>query len=157
MPIIDLDKVPMKSGTRYPKQFQQIRGDIAGRKWQGVGDAAGLTVFGVNRMIMEPGVASSLRHWHTQSDEFVVVLEGELVLITDEGETIMRAGDMAGFAKGDQNGHCLVNRSKSRAIFLVVGNRSDDDECFYSEVDMRAKSVNQGGGFVSREGAPYDP
>src|SRR5688572_16888395 len=85
MTVIDLDKVPIKSGSSYPKQFHQVRGNIAAKKWQPVGDAAGLTMFGVNRMMMEPGAASSLRHWHTHEDELVVILEGELVLITNEG------------------------------------------------------------------------
>ena len=156
MTVIDLDKVPIKSGSSYPKQFHQVRGNIAAKKWQPVGDAAGLTMFGVNRMMMEPGAASSLRHWHTHEDEFVVILEGELVLITNEGETVMRAGDMAGFPKGVDNGHCLVNRSKSPAIFLAIGNRDPDDECIYADVDMRARSDRQGGGYVSRDGVPYD-
>jgi uncharacterized cupin superfamily protein len=152
---IDLEKVPYKSGSSYPKRFQQVRGDIAAKRWQGVGDAAGLTVFGVNRMVMEPGAASSLRHWHTHEDEFVVVLEGELVMVTDEGETTMRAGDMVGFPKGVENGHCFVNRSEAVAVFLAIGNRSEDDECFYVDVDMRARSERQGGGYVSRAGEPY--
>lgn len=153
---IDLEKVPIKSGSGYPKRFQRVRGDIAAKRWQAVGDAAGLTVFGVNRMVLDPGAVSSLRHWHTHEDEFVVVLEGELAMITDEGETMMRAGDMAGFPKGVQNGHCFVNRSPAPAVFLAIGNRSEDDECFYSEVDLRVRSEKQGGGFVSRDGKPYE-
>ncbi len=153
---IDLSAVPVRSGTGYPKRFHHVRGDIAARSWQAVGDAAGLTMFGVNRCVLPPGAVSSLRHWHTREDELVVVLEGELVMVTDEGETIMRAGDIAGFPKGHEDGHCFVNRSDRAATFLAIGNRSPDDECFYSDVNLRAESERQGGRYVSRSGVPYD-
>jgi uncharacterized cupin superfamily protein len=155
-PKIHLDEIPFKTGTGYPKRFHHVRGNIAAKRWQPVGDAAGLTAFGVNRMVLEPGAVSSLRHWHTHEDEFVVVLEGELVMVTDEGETLLRAGEMAGFPKGVENGHCFMNRSSAPATFLAIGNRSAEDECIYSEVDLRLRSEKQGGGFVSRDGVPYE-
>lgn len=91
---IDVGKVPAIQRTGYPKRFHQAGGNILLRRWQELGDAAGLTQFGVNRVVIAPGGMSSLRHWHTDEDEFVVMLEGELVMITDEGEALMRAGDI---------------------------------------------------------------
>jgi uncharacterized cupin superfamily protein len=155
MPKLDLAAVPVRSGCSYPQQFHRIAGDLTGNSWQALGDAAGLTQFGVNRCVYPPGAASSLRHWHTEEDEFVIVLEGELVLVTDDGETPLRAGDMAGFPKGAPNGHHLRNKSLRPAVVLEIGTRSENDECFYSDVDMRARSPAQGGGYVTRAGAPY--
>lgn len=155
MPKVDLAAVHVRSGCSYPKQFHKIAGDLTGNKWQALGDAAGLSQFGVNRCVYPPGAASSLRHWHTDEDEFLIVLEGEMMLITDDGETLLRAGDAAGFPKGEPNGHHLRNYSNRPAVVLEVGTRSASDECFYSDIDMRALSTAQGGGYVTRNGAPY--
>ncbi len=153
---LDLTQVPVQSGTRYPRRFNSVNGDITARRWQRVGEAAGLTDLGVNRVVLEPGVVSSLRHWHTHDDEMAVVLEGEVVMITNEGETVMRKGEMAGFPKGAQNGHCFVNRSATPVVILAIGGRSPDDETFYSEVDLHAPSDASGKGYQSRAGVPYD-
>jgi uncharacterized cupin superfamily protein len=153
---LDLSTVPVNTGTKYPRRFNLTRGDIAARRWQRVGEAAGLTRFGVNRVVLAPGAASSLRHWHTHEEEFVVVLEGEAVMITDDGETPMRAGDMAGFPAHFENGHCFVNRSSAPAVLLAMGTRDEDDETHYSDVDLHARSDRDGGGYVSRAGARYD-
>lgn len=153
---LDLSTVPVSSGTRYPRRFHHVLGDISARRWQRVGDAAGLSRFGVNRVVLAPGAVSSLRHWHTTEEEFVVVLEGEAVMRTDDGETLMRAGDMVGFPARFENGHCFINRSAAPAVLLAVGMRDDDDETNYSDVDLFAKSERNGGGFVSRAGTPYD-
>lgn len=151
---IDLESVPVIRRTGYPKRFHRTGGDILLRSWQALGDAAGLTQFGVNRVVLAPGGMSSLRHWHTDEDEFVVMLEGELVLVTDEGDTVLAAGDMAGFAKGVADGHHLVNRSAKDAVFLAIGTRSEADVCFYSDVDMMV--ANRDNRYVTRAGVPYD-
>ena len=106
MPKIDLSKAPKGSGTRYPRPFDE---PCRKRQWLKLGDAAGLTQFGVNLVRLEPGVWSSQRHWHTHEDELVYLLEGEAVLVTDEGEETLVPGDCAGFRAGVRNGHCLQN------------------------------------------------
>jgi len=104
-------------------------------------------------MHLEPGAWSSQRHWHSHEDEFVYVLEGELVLVEDEGETMLRAGECAAFAKNSGNGHHLINRGTSRASYLEVGSRHPDDITTCSDVDM--KSANADGRFVHKDGTPY--
>src|SRR3954453_17832528 len=115
---IDVSAQKWSQGGNYPEPFASA---VAGRSWQSLGDAAGLTQFGANLMRIEPGAASSARHWHEAEDEFIYVIDGELVLIEDDGETLMRPGDTAGFKAGLANGHHLVNRSDLDATFLAVG------------------------------------
>lgn len=154
-PKLDLASVPPKSGSGYPRRFHNVNGDIPARSYQPI--ARGLTAFGASRVLLPPGSASSLRHWHTKEDELVVVISGSCVMLTDEGETVMGPGDVAVFPANSKNGHCFVNRSDQDAVFVVVGNNSDDDECFYPDVGMRAKSNNDGGGYVdATTGAAYD-
>jgi uncharacterized cupin superfamily protein len=131
---IDADALPERSGTRYPKPYDE---PCKARRWKALGDAAGLTQFGVNRLILEPGVWSSQRHWHSHEDEFAIVLEGEVVLITDRGEETLGAGDCAGFKAGVEDGHHFQNRSASPAVLLVVGSRDDRDHGEYSDIDMK--------------------
>jgi uncharacterized cupin superfamily protein len=153
-PKIELTQLPTRSGTGYPRRFHQVNGDIPSRQLQPI--AVGLTAFGANRVVMPPGAASSLRHYHSHEDELVIVLSGELVMLTDEGETPMRAGDIASFPKGVANAHCFVNRSSEPAVFIAVGNNHDDDECFYPDVGMRVQSPNQGGKYVQwSTGEPF--
>ena len=132
---IDLSAVPERKGSRYPAPFDA---PCRERVRRALGDAAGLDHFGVNLLQLPPGAWSSQRHWHSSEDEFTWVLRGEVVLITDEGEEILRAGDCAGFKAGDSNGHHLQNRSDSVATLLEIGSRRpDDDVCSYSDIDMR--------------------
>jgi len=112
MPRIDPAAVPKSSGTRYPRPFDE---PCRKRSWLRLGDAAGLTQFGVNLLRLPPGAWSSQRHWHSHEDEFVYVLRGEVVLVDDDGEVRLRPGDSAGFPAGDRNGHCLQNRSEEDA------------------------------------------
>jgi uncharacterized cupin superfamily protein len=111
----------------------------------------------VNLVRLAPGAWSSQRHWHTHEDEFVYVLSGELVLVTDAGEEVMHGGDCAGFPAGARNGHCLQNRSTHDATFLVAGNRSDEDGGEYSDIDMAFKPgrYSVGGGYFHKDGRPY--
>jgi uncharacterized cupin superfamily protein len=146
---IDLDRVPEDRGTRYPPPHDV---PCRGRRWLRLGDAAGLTAFGVNAVTLDPGVWSSQRHWHAHEDEFVYVLEGELVLVTDAGETTMRAGDCAGFKAGVRDGHHLQNRSGKVARFLVVGNRDEADHGEYSDIDMQFLPGR--GGYARKNGEP---
>ena len=132
MPKIDIDKIPPDTSTGYPPQFRK---EIEGRARQRLGNAAGLTQFGVNICTLKPGAQSSQRHWHENEDEFVYVLEGEVVLCEDGGETVLKPGDAAGWKAGVPNGHCLINRSTRDAVFLEVGTRARD-KATYPDIDM---------------------
>jgi len=150
MPKIDISKVPERKGTGYPPQFNA---PCADRIRQRLGDAGGLKDFGVNLMRLPPGNWSSQRRWHSHEDEFVYVLEGELTLIEDGGETVLHAGDCVAFAKNSGNGHHLINKSKAMAVYLEVGSRNPDDVITCSDVDMM--SPNSDGRFLHKDGTPY--
>jgi uncharacterized cupin superfamily protein len=150
MPKIDLAAVPERKGTGYPPPFDAPCAERIRRR---LGNAGGLTEFGVNLMHLPAGGWSSQRHWHTDEDEFVYVLEGELTLVEDRGETVLRAGDCAAFAKGSGDGHHMINRSGATAVYLEVGSRSPADVTYCSDVDMM--SANADGRFVHKDGAPY--
>src|SRR5262249_39835337 len=120
-----------------------------------LGDAAGLTQFGVNLLRPPPGTWSSQRHWHTGEDEFVYVLSGEVVLVSVGGEEILHAGDAAGFKAGDTNGHCLQNRSDSDATVLEIGTRVPGDTGYYSDIDMVAPAGGKPALYTHRDGTPY--
>ena len=152
MPKLDLASIPESSGSSYPAPFDE---PCRGRFFQRLGDAGGLTRFGVNLVRLEPGAWSSQRHWHTHEDELVYMLEGELVLVTDAGETPMRPGDVATFKAGVRDGHHLQNRTGEDAVFLVVGTRDERDRCDYPDIDMVARSELERGGFTRRDGTPY--
>lgn len=150
MPKIELSAVPVRVGAGYPEPFAQA---CAGRTRQRLGEAGGLRDFGVNLMTLPPGKWSSQRHWHSHEDELVFVLEGELTLVEDEGETLLRAGDSAAFAKGSGNGHHLKNLSSMVAVYLEVGSRHPDDLTTCSDIDLQ--SSNRDGAFVHKDGTPY--
>jgi uncharacterized cupin superfamily protein len=131
---IDIGQAAVRLGSDYPAPFDE---PCRERKRYRLADIAGLTQFGVNLLRLAPGVWSSQRHWHTAEDEFVWVLEGEVVLVTEEGEQVLRAGDCAGFAAGVASGHHLQNRSSREAVLLEVGSRRpQQDGCFYSDIDL---------------------
>jgi uncharacterized cupin superfamily protein len=147
---IDYKAVAVTKGSQYPHPFDE---PCAGRARQRLGEAAGLTNFGVNLMRLLPGSWSSQRHWHLLEDEFVFVVEGEVVLVTDSGEEVLRAGDCAGFKAGITDGHHLQNRSSVDAVILEVGSRNPNDEGEYSDIDMRFTRGDAG--YVHKNGKPY--
>jgi uncharacterized cupin superfamily protein len=152
MPPIDIETVPRHTGCGYPAPFDQPCLDRVRRR---LGDAGGLTDFGVNLLELAPGVWSSQRHWHTAEDEFVWVLEGEVVLIDDRGEHVLHAGDCAAFPKGDANGHHLVNRSTAVARCLEIGSRKPDaDACDYPDIDLHI-GAGRDAGYTHKDGKPY--
>jgi uncharacterized cupin superfamily protein len=150
MPKIDQSTVPARKGSGYPSPLDVPCLD---RVRQRLGQSAGLTDFGVNLMRLPPGAWSSQRHWHSHEDEFVYLLEGEVVLVEDAGRTVLRAGDCAAFPKGSGNGHHLVNESDADAVFLEVGSRHPEDLTTCSDVDMM--SANADGRFVHKDGSAY--
>ena len=150
MPKIDLTAVPVRKGSGYPAPFDA---PCAARTRRRLGDAAGLRDFGVNLMTLPPGGWSSQRHWHSDEDEFVYVLEGELTLVEDDAETLLRAGECAAFPKDTGNGHHLKNQSSVIAVYLEVGSRQPNDLTTCSDIDMM--SSNADGRFVHKDGTPY--
>ena len=149
---IDVAALSPIVGTLYPPPFDK---PCRARVRTKLGDAAGLSQFGVNLLRLPPGAWSSQRHWHTGGDEFVYVLSGEVVLVTDGDEEILRPGDAAGFPAGDQNGHCLQNRSDHDAEVLEVGTRVAGDIGYYNDIDMVAPGDGKPAIYTHRDGTPY--
>ncbi len=151
MPKIDIDNAPTGHGTGYPEEFAAPC--KSRRRWR-LGDAVGLSQFGVNLLHLPAGAWSSQRHWHSAEDEFVWVVEGEVVLVEEEGETILRAGDCAGFKAGVPDGHKIENRSGREAVLLEVGSRRPaEDACDYPDIDMILPAGADR--YFRRDGTPY--
>lgn len=129
---------------------------MAGRSKKALGDALGLQTFGVNLVTLEPGAMSALRHWHTQQDEFIYVLEGELTLVTEQGEQVLVPGLCAGFPAGHADGHQLINRGQSVAIYLEVGDRLPGGRANYPDEDLEAHAVRGSYRFFRKDGTPYE-
>jgi uncharacterized cupin superfamily protein len=151
MPKIDIANVPAERITSYPKEFAPV---ISGREKQKLGDAAGLTQFGVNITRIKAGSASALRHWHEQEDEFIWMLEGELVLRENDGDTLLKAGDAAGFKAGSGVAHCLVNRTERDAVYLEIGTRAKSERVHYPDVDFMMERDQTGRRYFRKSGEP---
>ncbi len=151
MPKIDLAEVPVQTGSSYPEPYA---GQMAGRSWLELAATAGLTQFGANLVVLAPGAMSSQRHWHSHEDEFAWVVAGELILVEDQGETVMRPGDCAAFPAGAENGHHFVNRSEAEARFVVVGPTVAGDVCTYSDIDMKVRVEGGRDLFTRKDGSP---
>src|SRR5262252_7006867 len=149
---IDVAALTAVVGTLYPEPFDV---PCCSRERTKLGDAAGLSQFGVNLLRLPPGAWSSQRHWHTGGDEFVYVVSGEVVLVTDGDEEVLRAGDAAGFPAGDTNGHCLQNRSSGDAGVLEIGTRVPGNAAYYSDIDMVAPPGDKPARYTRRDGTPY--
>ncbi len=147
MPKLDLDTIPQVNATGYPSPFDA---PVAGRWYRRLAPAAGLAAMGASHVVLKPGAWSSQRHWHADEDELVVMLAGEAVLVEDGGETVLRAGDIAAFAAGVENGHHLQNRSDADCVFVAIsaGGRGSGA---YSDIDM----VFTPDGYFHRDGTPY--
>jgi uncharacterized cupin superfamily protein len=152
MPKIDIASLPVDDRTGYPPPYDRV---VAGRSRKRLGNAAGLDQFGVNLTTLPPGAASALRHWHEQEDELVFVVEGELVLVEDQGETQLVAGDAAGFKANSGNGHQLINRSDSPARYLEIGTRAKYERVQYPEADLRVVRDRGGLRYTRKNGDPY--
>ena len=152
MPKIDIGKIAIDTSTGYPSPFNKA---VEGRSRKRLARAAGLTHFGVNICTLKPGAASSQRHWHEDEDELVYVLEGEVVLREDGGETVLKPGDAAAWKAGVANGHCLINRSDRDAVFIEVGTRAPSERAHYSEIDMMVVRDEKGARYTKKNGEPY--
>ena len=152
MPKVEIGKLPVRKGAGYPAQLNKM---FDGREKTALGNGVDLTQFGVNLTRIKPGSASALRHWHEKEDEFVYMLEGELVLVEDEGEIVLKPGDCAGFKAGVKNGHQLVNRSNKDAVYLEVGTRSHVEYVGYPDHDLIVVRDEKGARALHRSGEPY--
>ena len=152
MGIIDQSKITPRTGSIYPSPYAEM---MAGRSSLRLGDAGGLTQFGANLVILEPGALSSLRHWHKVEDEFVMVTEGECVLVQDAGPVVMRPGDCAAFPAGSTDGHHFQNRTDKVAKFLVVGTRAKAEVATYSDVDMVVHVEDRKARFTYKDGSDW--
>ena len=152
MPKIDIDKITLDSSTNYPPPFNKA---VEGRARKRLGRAAGLTQFGVNICTLKPGAASSQRHWHENEDELVYLLAGEVVLVEDGGETVLKPGEAAAWKAGVADGHCLVNRSSRDAVFIEVGTRAQAERAHYSDIDMMVTRDDKGFRYTRKNGEPY--
>ena len=153
MPRIDIDAVPDRVGTGYPKIFAAI---AEGRSRKRLGDAAGLDQFGVNLTTLAPGAGTAHRHWHHSEDEFVFVLAGEATLIDDDGETILFAGDAAGFKAGVANAHQIVNKSSRDVVLLEIGTRAPQDRGVFPDIDLAFVKDDTGSRFTRASGEAFD-
>lgn len=152
MPRIDFETAVLHKGSTYPSPF---RAECEGREKLALGNVAGLTQFGVNLARIKAGAASALRHWHEQEDEFIYMLEGELVLAENDGEVVLRPGDAAGFKAGSGNAHRLINRTDRDAVYLEVGTRAATERVHYPDVDLVLERDASGRRFIKRSGEPY--
>lgn len=153
MGVIDQTACPVKTGSIYPSPYREM---MQGRSSLRLGEAGGLTQFGANLVILQPGAMSSLRHWHLNEDEFVMVVQGICTLVQDAGATDLHPGDCAAFPAGHPDGHHLINNTDTEARFLVIGTKAAREVATYSDVDLR---VEQGGGtstFTYKDGTPWE-
>ncbi|AML50221.1 cupin domain-containing protein [Falsihalocynthiibacter arcticus] len=148
---IDLDKLQARSGSIYPGN---LAGQMDGRTSLRAGDAGGLTQFGANIIILAPGAKSSLRHWHLNEDEFVMVTQGRVMLHMDAGEEEMTVGECAAFPAGVADGHCFINQSDEEARFLVIGTRAPHEVATYSDIDMKVVLGEGNPVFTRHDGTP---
>ena len=147
------ENVKTESGSGYPEPFKS---QVGKARWQALGDHFGLTQFGVSYETLAPGAQSSVRHWHTLSDEFICMMRGELVLRTNDGEFTLKPGMCIGFKAGDKNAHHLVNRSAAEGTFLVVGSRVPGDVPLYPDDDLAVFNTESGRIAVHKDGRPYE-
>jgi uncharacterized cupin superfamily protein len=152
MPKIDIAELPTDTRTGYPPPFDRI---VVGRERKRLGNSAGLDQFGVNLTTLKPGAASALRHWHEKEDEFVYVLEGEVVLVEDAGETVLKPGEAAGFKANSRDGHHLVNKSNRDAVYLEIGTRSKYERVEYPGVDLLVVRDDKGMRYTHKNSEPY--
>ena len=151
MPKIDLSALPVRTSSSYPAPFDTV---TQGRSTVALGDPYGITQFGVNLVQLAPGAMSSLRHWNERQDEFLMVTDGTLTLVDDDGAHVLEVGACCAFAAGDANGHHIVNRSDAPGAFLVIGTRTDSETGHYSDVDLKVRAQAGNFAFTRRDGTP---
>lgn len=151
--ILDSAKLEERAGSFYPSHLSQ---ELEGRFRRGLGNQLGIRNFGVNLLRLAPGAWSSQRHWHERQDELIYILEGEVTLITDEGEHLLDSGKVAGFPANETNGHHLINRSLSDALVLEIGDRAQGDRVTYPDVDMAADMALPAYNVTKKDGTAFE-
>nr|WP_245794667.1 cupin domain-containing protein [Vannielia litorea] len=151
--VLDLGAAPVKTGSIYPEPYAAM---MAGRASLRLGQMGGLTQFGANLVTLQPGALASLRHWHENEDEFLIVTEGAFVLVDDQGAHPMGPGDVAAFPAGDPNGHHMTNRSEAPASFLVIGTKAPREVAHYADHDLRIEIESGNARFTYSDGSPWD-
>ncbi|MFK7902043.1 MAG: cupin domain-containing protein [Nitratireductor sp.] len=152
MPKIDIESLPIKTGSGYPAPFDEV---TKGRSKKQLGDAGGLTQFGINLTTIKPNSGTAIRHWHEEQDEFVFILSGTATLVEDDGETTLKAGDAASFKAGVANGHCILNKSDADVVLLEMGTRTDTETGHYPDIDLLATKDGDSYIFTHKDGTPY--
>jgi uncharacterized cupin superfamily protein len=150
--VLDAASVEPIYGTPYPEPYDR---EPAAREKRPLGDAVGLRNFGVNMTRLRPGVWSAQRHWHTRQDELIYIVSGEVTLVTDAGEEVLTAGQIAGFPAGNADGHCLINRGNADAVYLEIGDRMPGDEVRYPDIDLLRRDDAGTKSFTNKSGRPY--
>lgn len=150
--ISNVKDIPAGTGTIYPEEFSA---GMDGRHKRKLTEALGLSQFGVNIVTLDPNCITSQRHWHKNEDEFIYVLDGEVVLETDAGETVLKAGMAAGFPADNPDGHRVINRTDKPATLLEVGTRCEDEDAFYPDIDLVAEKRKGVFTFYHKDGKPY--
>jgi len=148
MPKIDLDSITQTNTTGYPPEFAGV---VQGRWYRRLGPPTGLTDFGVSHVLLKPGAWSAQRHWHESEDEFLVLVSGYATLLDDNGETPLAPGDCVAFPKNDGNGHCVINKTDTDCVFVVVG-QNNNGACHYPDIDM---DLPAGGDFTRKDGSSF--
>ena len=151
--IVDPQAIAPDSGSLYPPPYDEI---VQGRHRHRLSPAIGLSNFGVNLVRLEPGAASSARHWHTAQDEFVYVVAGTATLVSDEGETELGQGMAAGFPAGNPNGHQVINRTDQEVWYLEVGDRPQREDVTYPDIDMANAVIDGRPNFTRKDGSAFD-
>ena len=152
MPKIDIANLKLDNSTGYPEPFRKV---VQGRWRKRLGNAVSLSQFGVNLTTLKPGAWSAQRHWHEAEDELIYVLEGEIVLCEDSGETVLKPGDAAGWKANTPDGHCLINRSQRDAVYLEIGTRAAKEKAHYPDIDMKVERDEKGARYMHKSGEPY--
>jgi uncharacterized cupin superfamily protein len=148
---VDIASLPVETRSGYPPPHDKV---VTGRSRKRLGNSVGLDQFGVNLTTLKPGAASALRHWHEKEDEFVYVLQGELVLVENDGESVMRSGDAAGFKAGVADGHHFINRTERDAVYLEIGSRKPGEIAHYPDVDLAVVKTDAGYVYTRKDGSP---
>ncbi len=148
---LNLEDAPIKSGSIYPEPYGA---QMAGRSSQRLGELGELTQFGANLVTLEPGAKSSLRHWHENEDEFVMVTQGSCTLIDNTGQHLLQVGDCAAFPAGSDNAHHFINQSNEIARFLVVGTKAPEERAHYPDNDMMVSLAKGQAKFTKANGDP---
>jgi uncharacterized cupin superfamily protein len=155
-PALDPRTLEPRTGSGYPEPY---RSRVLPREKRALGDALGLRTIGINQTVLPPGKESSMRHWHTHEEEFIYVLSGEVVLVTDAGEQRLTAGMCAGFPVPDDathgDGHQLVNRGGEPAVYLEISNRNARDQAYYSDVDLHFHGADAPVRFTRKDGSSF--